>query len=146
MDIDRILTDLGIPWETSKTIPFTTVIPYLGFSWDLEAKMVALSDTKKEKYRNCIMEWQNRSTHTLTQVQSLYGKLLHSCLVVTEGRAYLTSLETMLSTSRNSPFVPHSPPRDVPKDLRWWYHILEQPNLSQVTSGPIILWHRNHHC
>ena len=77
VDIDRISTDLGIPWESSKTIPFTTVIPYLGLSWDLEAKTVALSDTKKEKYRNCITEWQNRSTHTLTQVQSLYGKLLH---------------------------------------------------------------------
>ena len=50
VDIDRISTDLGIPWETSKTIPFTTVIPYLSLSWDLEAKTVALSDTKKEKY------------------------------------------------------------------------------------------------
>jgi hypothetical protein len=45
----------------------------------------------------------------------------------------------MLSTSCNSPFIPHSPPHDVPKDRRWWYHILEQPSLSQVTPGPIIL-------
>ena len=45
----------------------------------------------------------------------------------------------MLSTSRNSPFIPHSPPHDVSKDLQWWYHTLEQPNLSWVTPGPIIL-------
>ena len=34
-DIDRVSDALGIPWEKSKTIPFSFSVPYLGFIWDL---------------------------------------------------------------------------------------------------------------
>ena len=96
VDIDNVSNHLGIPWEGSKTVPFGPVVPYLGFRWDLDAKTVSLLEHKKEKYLLCISEWCQRHTHTLIQVQSLYGNLFHSCLVI-EGQAYLTSLEAMLS-------------------------------------------------
>ena len=56
-DIDIISNCLGIPWEGSKTVPFGSVVPYLGFRWDLDAKTVALPEHKKEKYLLCISEW-----------------------------------------------------------------------------------------
>ena len=84
-DIDHISDYLAIPWDDLKTVPFGSVIPYLGLNWDLDAKVVTLPDPKKHKYLACIEEWCQHQTHTLAQVQSLYGKLLHSCLVVKEG-------------------------------------------------------------
>ncbi len=53
-------------------------------------------------------------THTLKDVQKLYGKLLHASLMAQEGRAYLTGLECMLSIFHDAPFKPHTPPRSVP--------------------------------
>ena len=34
-DIDLLSGTLGIPWEPSKTIPFSSQFPYLGFLWDI---------------------------------------------------------------------------------------------------------------
>lgn len=139
-DIDRISDHLGIPWDDSKTVPFGSVIPYLGLNWDLDAKVVTLPDPKKHKYLACIEEWCQQQTHTLAQVQSLYGKLLHSCLVVKEGRAYLTSLEAMLSIFHDRPLVPRTPPRSTVQDLQWWSRTLQTPNISRDIPGPVVIY------
>lgn len=99
---------LGIPWESSKTVPFGFVVPYLGFIWDLKARTVAIPESKKMKYLNTIKEWEKQPRHTLVEVQRLYGKLLHASLVVPAGQAYLTNLEIMLSGFNSCPFVPHT--------------------------------------
>ena len=127
-DIDLLSDELGIPWETSKTIPFGSVIPYLSFVWDLNTCSVAIPAEKKLKHLNAIKEWEKKPMHPLVEVQKLYGKLLHTSLVVTAGRAYLTNLEAMLSGFNNSPFVPHTPPHDTSNDLKWWAEHLQSPN------------------
>ena len=138
-DIDLLSDELGIPWETSKTIPFGPIVSYLGFLWNLDTRSVAIPAEKKLKYLNAIKEWEKKSTHTLAEVQKLYGKLLHASLVVTAGRAYLTNLEAMLSGFTNSPFVPHTPPRDTSNDLKWWAEHLQCPALSRNVPGPVPL-------
>ena len=129
-DINELLKKLGIRWEKSKTIPFQEEVPFLGFSWDLRRCMVAVLEEKKQKYWEAIKEWKRQDTHTLEQVQSLYGKLLHTTLVVPRGRAYLTNLEKMLGTYNNA-FVPHHPPRHLRKDLVWWHKTLSEPVLAR---------------
>ena len=137
VDIDHISDHLGIPWEPSKTVPFGSVIPYLGFSWDLATRTVTLPDAKKHKYLACIDEWCHRRTHTLIQVQGLYGKLFHSCLVIREGRAFLTSLEAMLAIFHDRPFIPRTPPRGTAQDLEWWCRTLHNPSISRDVPGPV---------
>ena len=45
-DIDLISDELGISWGASKTIPFGTVVPYLGFVWNLDMHTVAIPAEK----------------------------------------------------------------------------------------------------
>jgi len=138
-DIDLLSDELGIPWENPKTIPFGSVIPYLGFIWDLDTCSVAIPAEKKLKYLNTIKEWEKKPTHPLVEVQKLYGKLLHASLVVTARHAYLTNLEAMLSGFNNSPFVPHTPPCDTSNNLKWWAERLQSPTLSRNVPGPLPL-------
>ena len=135
-DIDKISAHLGIRWEPSKSIPFGTEVPYLGFRWDLQARMVHLLDEKRIKYLEAISEWEAERTHNLVDTQRLHGKLFHATLVLPAGRAYLTNLESMLSLFNNSPFVPHSPPRDTSSDLRWWKRQLARLDLSRPIREP----------
>ena len=135
-DIDVLSGQLGIPWEPSKTVPFSHVVPFLGFRWNLQDKTVEVTKEKKEKYKDSIKEWMSHATHTLDDVQKLYGKLLHASLVATAGRAYLTSLETMLGTFTTSPFTPHHPLRDTKDDLHWWLNTLSDQKLSRRIPGP----------
>ena len=104
-DIDRLSTTLGIPWEISKDCPFSFTPTYIGFVWDLSRLTVALSPSKQEKYLQAVLSWCEKATHNLQEVQSLYRKLLHACLVWPAGRSCLTGLEAMLATRCAYPFT-----------------------------------------
>jgi len=104
--VDVISAKLDIPWERSKDVPFGSITPFIGFNWDIEKKIVSLQEKKKVKYRSAVEEWWRQKVHTLEDVQKLYGKLLHTCLVVPEGRAYLTKLESILRIFHKTPHKP----------------------------------------
>ena len=128
-------------------MPFGKVVPFIGFDWDLDEKRVSLQDKKKAKYLEAVERWQRRTTHTLEDVQKLYGKLLHTCLIVPEGRAYLTKLEKMLAIFHDSPHKPRRPPRHTDADLtggKGWFtesvncentrHLLDSVNCRETGS------------
>ncbi|TFY68112.1 hypothetical protein EVJ58_g1197 [Rhodofomes roseus] len=139
VDIDAISRELGIPWQTEKDVPFSHEFPFTGFLWNLETREVSLPPAKAAKYRQAITEWRapGHRTHTLEEVQKLYGKLLHASLVVPAGRCYLTELESMLGIFHSNPFMPRTPPRGTPADLDWWLDALSQPSISRAIPGPL---------
>ncbi|KDQ18961.1 hypothetical protein BOTBODRAFT_91579, partial [Botryobasidium botryosum FD-172 SS1] len=136
VDIDRISEQLGIPWEPSKDIPFSSEPPFIGFAWNIESQTVSIPPGKCQKYRDAIIKWEAKSTHNLEEVRQLYGRLLHASLVLPAGRAYLTGLEAMLGTFNDRPFMPRHPPRHVAGDLAWWKSALNAPNPSRPIPGP----------
>jgi hypothetical protein len=77
--------------------------------------------------------------HSLDEVQSLYGKLLHACHVIPAGRAYLTRLEIFMGNFHGSPFQPRTPPKGTHANLNWWSYQLSLPLLTRPIPGPIIL-------
>ena len=139
-EIDEITVPLGIPWETSKDIPFSSIVTFAGFAWDLDKKRVSLPDTKRKKYVLAIQEWRLRPTHTLEDTRKLYGKLLYACHIIPRGRAYLTNLEKMMGFFHDRPFTPRHPPKHLAEDLSWWQNILTRPQLTREIPGnrPII--------
>lgn len=134
-DIDEITEPLGIPWEVSKDTPFSSVVLFAGLEWDLEEKRVSIPEPKKEKYMRAILEWQQRVTHNLEDARRLYGKLLYTCHVIPQGRAYLTNLEKMMRTFQDRPFTPRHPPKHLTADLVWWQETLARPSLSREIPG-----------
>lgn len=136
-DIDRASCLLAIPWEPTKDSPFGFQVTYIGLLWCLEALTVQLAEGKKEKYAKAIMDWSSSRTHVLLDVQRLHGKLLHACLVLPDGRAYLTSLEAMLGVCSSRPLVPHHPVRHLDEDLQWWSDQLSQPFVGRPIPHPV---------
>lgn len=134
-EINEITDPLGVPWESSKDVPFATVVPFIGFTWDLTQKRVSLPETKKTKYLRAICEWKSQRTHSLDETRKLYGKLLYACLIKPAGRAYLTNLEKMMGTFQDRPFVPRHPPSQTNEDLSWWTKTLSSPSLSREIPG-----------
>ena len=135
-DIDQISQHLSICWEHSKTVPFSSEVPYLGFCWDLHNWAVHLREEKKAKYLAAITEWDQRKKHNLLKVQKLYRKFLHAALVIPAGWAHLASLEAMLAVCSNGPFVPCSPPCNTPDDLEWWKAQLSKPIILKAIPKP----------
>ena len=133
-DIDTLSDALGIPWEKSKELPFSSSSSYIGLRWDLEALTVALTTEKCQKYSNSITEWLLQPKHNLNSVQKLYGKLLHACLVVPAGRSYLTNLEDMLMLCGPNPFAHYASIKGLHEDLAWWTHKLASPLFRPIPS------------
>ena len=102
----------------------------------MENKTVSIPAAKKQKYPVAIKDWKGQPTHTLAEVQKLYGKLLHACSVIPAGRTYLTTLERFMANFNNSPFVPRTPPRGTATDLKWWERTLSQPSVSRAILIP----------
>lgn len=130
-DINMLSELLGIIWEILKDQPFQTMTLYIGFIWDLEWLLVYLSPPKADKYLIVIHNWRKRLMHTLQDIQQLYGKLLHACAAATQGKAYLISLEEMLSFCSTKPFTPHRPGKHMTEDLEWWSLLLQSGGISK---------------
>ncbi len=135
-DVDDLSQQLGIPWQLEKDSAWSSKVIFTGFCWDLQEKTVSLTSAKKDKYLAAIREWEKARAHTLQEVQKLFGKLLHASLIVPAGRAYLTSLERMLSIFHEQPFKPRTPPRSTAQDLQWWKCTLERASLSRQIPAP----------
>ena len=84
-DIDHLSDVLGIPWENLKAIPFSHVVLYLGFTWDIKTQTIAIPSEKKRKYIGTIKSWASHPTHVLKDMEKLYGKLLNAFLMVLMG-------------------------------------------------------------
>lgn len=128
-DVDRISAELGIPWEPSKDIPFCDAPTFIGFVWDLSKRTVQLTDSKRAKYIDALSAWTLRRTHTLDDVQSILGKLMHVCQIYPDGRPYLVNLEAMpvVPIFGNTPYMPRTPPQGTPDDIKWWLYRLTFP-------------------
>jgi hypothetical protein len=137
-DIDRESDKLGIIWEKEKDVSFRYEVPYVGFLWNLQTRIVSITATKREKYRAALEEWQQSKTERfiLEEVQELHGKLLHLCHLVPQGRAFLTNLETFMGIFGSYPFMPHAPPKHTHDDLEWWRIQLETGVLSRRIPSP----------
>lgn len=126
-DISAVTDVLGIPWELSKDVPFSSETPFTGLLWNFETRVVSIPTGKALRYLDAIRSWKGSRAHTLEEVQKLYGKLLHAALVVPPGRAYLTGLEAMLGVFSDSPHKPHTPPKGTEAELAWWTTRLSSP-------------------
>lgn len=138
-DIDEFSSILGIPWEPSKDKPFSNSPPFTGFIWNIADRTVDLPTDKRDKYIRAISDWQSKRTHTLQEVQKLYGKLLHAAHIIPMGRAYLTNLEAMLAIFNDRPFLPRTPPRNTPDDVLWWKDALNKHHIPRPIPGPCIV-------
>jgi hypothetical protein len=136
-DIDDASADLGIIWEKQKDQPFASSTICIGFLWDVGNRVVSLSPPKVDKYLLAIHNWRRRKTHVLQDVRQLHGKLLHACEVAKRGRAYLTSLEAMLSICGKQPYLPHRPTKGIDSDLDWWSDLLQSGGASRPIYPPI---------
>ncbi|KAN0091429.1 hypothetical protein V8E55_004995 [Tylopilus felleus] len=141
-------------WELSKDAPFSSTPIFIGFTWDLENKTVSLTTTKQTKYIDAIHQWLRTTAHTLEQVQQLHGRLSHASLarpgpvhhyaslVIPEGSAYLTSLQSMLRIFGDKPCMPRGQPCGMVDELRWWLHALSSKPPIPIPHYPYAIDHR----
>ena len=128
--LDTFSQYLGLPWKVEKSTNFSSSVLYLGFIWNLDLHSITLPTSKQQKYLSSIQNWCAATFHSLNELQRLYGQLLHVCLLIPRGRAYLASLEKQLSIYNKRPHCQHRSSKQILVDLQWWLTLFEQGKLS----------------
>ena len=135
-DIFNATVPLGVPWKASKCFDFGFDVTYLGFLWDLTQKQVSLPDEKRLKYLAKVEAFfaKVNAGEPVTQEEcmAVNGTLSHITFIYPQGRAYLPSLSSFISTFHDRPGSArlHTRP-SIRSDMAWWVNTLQQPNLSR---------------
>jgi len=108
-------------------VDFDTKFLYIGFLWDLSAKIVELPEKKKRKYTDRITSWTKGSLHTAKEAEQIIGTLNHICLVLPEGRSHLVSLYKFRGgfKSHHAHETKHKLTTEASADILWWSQQLQ---------------------
>lgn len=124
-EIFRLLAKLGLAMSAPKTRPFSTVFPFTGFEWDLDAKTVVLLRKKQEKYLQRLEDLVIGPIHCdLETIEKIAGFLSHVCYVVPNGRFHMVAIFKFKAQFGDKYNVKHHGSDRVKKELLWWRDLL----------------------
>jgi hypothetical protein len=126
--IQRIANELGWPWAAAKCIDFATTFPYVGFVWDMEARMVYLSGEKCAKFVDRLAPWIKGALVTKEECDIIIGTLNHCALILSDGRSRLPSLYRLSGSFHGCHYkTKHRVSDVVSADINWWRSALGGP-------------------
>jgi len=135
-DLDTVmkLTDpLGIPWHpiNTKGQDFRSMVPYLGFIWDLELHSISLSPKKCLKYLSKVRSLLHMTNSLISQKDCMFilGTLQHLSFVYKEGHSTLPPFLVFLAKFPNKFSRCHAT-KPIFEGLHWWEAVLTKSDCS----------------
>ena len=119
--------DLGIPVSPQKIEAPSTVLSFLGLTFDSERGELRLPDDKLQRLRMELVRWLDRRVCIKRDLLSLVGSLQHAAAVVRPGRPFVRHLIDRAKSVRHDHFNLrlHAPSRS---DILWWHLFLSRWN------------------
>ncbi len=142
--VKDLIAQINVPWHKEKWSDFNFSFTYIGFFWDIQAKSVALPETKCLKYlqhvHNFIDFYQHDCT-PLSQTLTLQGSLVHIAFVHLLGHSHLPSLFYFSSQFNGNKSSRRYPSKPLINNLRWWEDALSSPDISRSLKpyGPALV-------
>ena len=134
--IIALCDELGVPLAMKKLIWATTSLTFLGIGINSSTLMAFVTEERKLAARELLAKFANAKHCTLTQLQSLLGKLYFLTRVVAYGRAFLARGVALLRASRKRRLVRLG--SEFRKDLYWWSKFL--PRWNGLSLLPAARW------
>ena len=118
--LGQILTDCGLEESTEKAcFPAASMI-FIGILFHTLTFTLEIPELKLKETVNLVQTWLNKEKATLTEIQSLLGKLHHVASCVRPGRIFVSRLLYWLRAIISSSDRYFKVPKEIQKDLIWW--------------------------
>ena len=98
--IQQAASDTGIPLAPGKIEGPTTCLTFLGIELDSHQMTARLPPAKLSELLALTKLWTDKKTCTRKELESLIGKLSHTCYVVPAGRTFMRRLINLLRDSK----------------------------------------------
>ena len=118
--IQALGNQLGLCFQDEKTLRPSTQVEFLGLDLDTIAMEARLPDDKLLYLRDTLLEWLDRRSCSLLDLQQLVGYLQFCSQVIPHSRAFLRRLINF-SCSFTSPYTTRHIPNYVRSEIRWWH-------------------------
>ena len=124
--LSGLLEQLGLQISLKKLVPPSTSATCLGILINTETRTMSVPPEKLEKIQDLCHQWENKTTCTKQQLQSLLGSLLYISKRVKPGRAFLNRMLQFLRDMGDSRSVRLS--QEFFRGLAWFKQFLRQFN------------------
>lgn len=136
--IQLLFTELGLTIATEKTVGPTKKLVFLGILIDTQNMTMSLDTERISSIQQLLMEWTNKKTCSLRELQSLIGTLLWAANVVAHGRTFIQFLRAAelkhneINNINDKNAIELND--DCRSDIRWWQSFMTEWN------GISLLW------
>lgn len=127
MGFYTLARDIGLPIKAEKTVYPTSTLTFLGLELNTLKFEVRLPADKLESMKSEIRKFQNKTTASLQELQSLIGLLNFACRVVPPGRPFLRR-SINLTMGLKKPKQQKRLDTEAIADLKAWAIFLENFN------------------
>ncbi|KAL8290593.1 hypothetical protein RQP46_002851 [Phenoliferia psychrophenolica] len=118
-EFEELSARWGVRWNRKKRRDFASVVRYIGFDWDLDARTVAFPTDKRMSLLALIDSWLTpHSRFNAKEAATLHGKLIHASSVIPISRPFIPSSSRFANsflTARGR----LNPSNPLLADLRW---------------------------
>lgn len=114
---------LGIPMAADKVEGPITRLTFLGIQLCTETMKASLDNDRLSELHQLLYDWGDKANASITELQSLAGKLNWACAVIRPGRTFLRRIIdhiTTLKQRENGRKGPQPIPKSVRLDIDWW--------------------------
>ncbi len=119
---------LGVPVSIDKLKGPCTVLDYLGILIDSVAMTASLTNDRLIVIRTTLLEWQQRTSCQLRELQSLVGLLNFAAKVVRPGRIFLRRMLDLLAATEQVESAVITLSKGFHADVRWWLAYMNEWN------------------
>eukprot|EP01113_Clastostelium_recurvatum_P041669 TRINITY_DN665_c0_g1_i1.p1 TRINITY_DN665_c0_g1~~TRINITY_DN665_c0_g1_i1.p1 ORF type:complete len:597 (+),score=85.38 TRINITY_DN665_c0_g1_i1:1929-3719(+) len=124
----ELLAELGFTVEPLKCVPPTQVVIFLGVELDSVAGAARVPEVRLRKLKELLVQWGNKPSCTLLELQELVGLLNFVAKVVFGGRVYMRRLIAAASTAIKPWQHIKLYKGGLMKDIEWWRDFMEPFN------------------
>jgi hypothetical protein len=119
-EVSALCSELGLPMAASKTEGPTTCLTFLGIEIDTVAMEARLSASKLAELQLLLKNWGGKQHATISELESLTGKLQWVRQVVRPGRFFLRRIIDFTTACRKTSTLHHHLSADLRADIDWW--------------------------
>ena len=137
LKLGELISNLHM-WESpSKSCPPNTVMVFLGIRYDTIKFTIEITADRLAELKQLFVDWLSKDSITLTEVQSLLGKLNFICQTVRAGRVFICRIINVLKEMH--PTEPIPTPLELKQDIWWWHNYMDIFN--GICMMPEVKWH-----
>lgn len=124
--LGEIIIEVGLKESVEKACPPSVEMVFLGTGLNMRTMTLFITPDRVQELLSVLDHWKSKTEATMTEVQSLLGKLNFVTNCVRSIRIYISRIINFLKQMK--PAGKQKVPKGVIRDVEWWHEFMPRYN------------------